>query len=180
MLDQSLPSNRPATPIGLMALIQELELPVRLPTVRSWSRASARKSSVTRGSINEYYPPRYARHGVIENLKFALRYEPIDLSVYHALFKVLESELLEGWIRQEPTSAYARRAWFLYEALTGNILDVPDVPHRITNDVVACPPQLPQHFLQHPRRELRQALGLGSGRNRHRMPSITLGSPIIL
>jgi len=129
MLDQSLPSHRPATPIGLIALIQELEIPVRPPTVRSWSRASARKSSVTSDAINEYYPPRYARHGVIGNLKFALRYEPIDLSVYHALFKVLESELLEGWLRQEPTSAYARRAWFLYEALTGKILDVPDVPH---------------------------------------------------
>jgi hypothetical protein len=128
MLDQSLPSNRPAAPIGLMALIQELKLPVCLPIVRSWSRASARKSSVTSGAINEYYPPRYARHGFIGNLKFALRYEPIDLSVYHPLFKVLETELLEGWIRQEPTSAYARRAWFLYEYLTGKTLDAPDVP----------------------------------------------------
>ncbi|PYS66783.1 MAG: cell filamentation protein Fic [Acidobacteria bacterium] len=36
--------------------------------------------------------------------------------------------MLEGWIRQEPTSAYARRAWFLYEFLTGKILDAPDVP----------------------------------------------------
>src|SRR6266542_4036696 len=125
MLDQSLPSNRRATPIGLIALIQELELPVRLPTVRSWSRASARKSSVTSGTINEYYPPRYARHGVIGNLKFALRYEPIDLSVYHALFKMLENELLEGWIRQEPSSAYARRAWFLFDALPGKSLGPP-------------------------------------------------------
>jgi hypothetical protein len=127
MLDERLPSDRPATPLGLTALIQELELPVRLPAIRSWSRASARKSSVTSGAINEYYPPRYARQGIIGNLKFALRYEPIDLSIYHALFKVLESELLEGWIRQEPTSAYARRAWFLYELLTGKTLDAPDV-----------------------------------------------------
>src|SRR6266545_3740857 len=128
MPDQSLASNSTAKPIGLMALIRELDLPVRLPTVQSWSRSGARKTSITSAAIKEYYPPGYAPQGLIGNLKFALRYEPIDLSVYHALFKVLESELLEGWIRQEPTSAYARRAWFLYEILTGKTLDAPDVP----------------------------------------------------
>src|SRR5438876_2453955 len=128
MPDQSFASNPTVTPIGLMAVIQELNLPVRLPTVQSWSRSGARKTSVTSTAIQEYYPPGYAPEGLIGNLKFALRYEPIDLSVYHALFKVLESELLEGWIRQEPTSAYARRAWFLYEFLTGKTLDAPDVP----------------------------------------------------
>jgi hypothetical protein len=56
-----------------------------------------------------------------------LRYEPVDLSVYDALFKVLDARLLEEWIRQEPTGAYARRAWFLYETLTGKLLEVADV-----------------------------------------------------
>lgn len=65
--------------------------------------------------------------GIIGNLKFALRYEPIDLSVYDALFGVLYAELLEAWIRQEPTGIYVRRAWFLYEALTGKLLDADDV-----------------------------------------------------
>jgi hypothetical protein len=128
MPDQSFASNPTVKPIGLMALIQELDLPVRPPTVQSWSRSGARKTSVTSAAIKEYYPPGYAPEGLIGNLKFALRYEPIDLSVYHALFKVLVRELLEGWIRQEPTSSYARRAWFLYEFLTDKILDAPDVP----------------------------------------------------
>jgi hypothetical protein len=127
MPDQSSTSNRTAKPIGLMALIEELELPVRRPTVRSWTRSSARKTIVASDAINEYYPPIYAPQGLIGNLKFALRYEPIDLSVYDALFKVLDGELLEEWIRQEPRGAYARRAWFLYEALTGKTLGAPDV-----------------------------------------------------
>ena len=33
---------------------------------------------------------------------------------------------LEAWVRAEPTGAYARRAWFLYEWLTGRRLDLPD------------------------------------------------------
>ena len=35
--------------------------------------------------------------------------------------------MLEEWIRQEPTGTYVRRAWFLYEALTGKLLDADDV-----------------------------------------------------
>jgi len=78
-----------------MALIQELDLPVRRPTVRSWTRSGARKTIITTEAIKEYYPPVYAPSGIIGNLKFALRYEPIDLSVYDALFGVLDAELLE-------------------------------------------------------------------------------------
>jgi hypothetical protein len=107
---------------------------VRRPTVRSWTKSGARKTIITSDAIKEYYPPIYAPSGIIGNLKFALRYEPIDLSVYDALFKVLDAALLEAWIRKEPTGAYVRRAWFLYEALTGKILDADDVaPTGYTN-----------------------------------------------
>jgi hypothetical protein len=88
-----------------IALIQDLDLPVRRPTVRSWTRSGARKTIITIEAIKEYYPPVYAPSGIIGNLKFALRYEPIDLSVYDALFGILDAELLEAWIGQEPTRA---------------------------------------------------------------------------
>ena len=110
MPDQSFPSKLTDQPIGLIGLIQELDLPARRPTVRSWIRSGARKTIITSEAIKEYYPPVYAPSGTIGNLKFALRYEPIDLSVYEALFKVLDAELLEEWIRQEPSGAYIRRA----------------------------------------------------------------------
>jgi len=127
MPDRSFTPKLSDQPIGLMALIQELDLPVRRPTVRSWTRSGARKTIITSEAIKEYYPPVYAPKGIIGNLKFALRYEPIDLSVYDALFKVLNRKLLEEWLQQEPTGAYVRRAWFLYEALTGKLLDADDV-----------------------------------------------------
>ncbi len=128
MTDQSFPSKQTDQPTGLMGLIEELDLPVRRPTVRSWIRSAARKTVITSKGINEYYPPKYAPpSGIIGNLKFALRYEPIDLSVYDALFKVLDASFLEKWLRQEPTGVYLRRAWFLYEALTGKRLDADDL-----------------------------------------------------
>ena len=127
MDDQSFRGKEKGRPIGLIALIEDLELPVRPPAVRSWTKSGARKTIITSEAINEYYPLIYAPSGIIGNLKFALRYEPVDLSVYDALFKVLDAQLLEEWIKQEPTGAYVRRAWFLYESLTGKLLKAADV-----------------------------------------------------
>lgn len=127
MPDQSTTSKQTDRPIGLTSLIEELNLSIRKPAVRSWSRSAARKTIITSEGIEEHYPPTYAPSGIIGNLKFALRYEPVDLSVYDALFKVLDAKLLEEWIRQEPKGAYLRRAWFLYETLTGRHLDAEDV-----------------------------------------------------
>ncbi|MBI3695557.1 MAG: Fic family protein [Acidobacteria bacterium] len=56
-----------------------------------------------------------------------MRYEPIDLGVLHALFQSMDPGLLENWIRADPTSKFARRAWYLFELLTGKTLDAPDV-----------------------------------------------------
>ena len=61
------------------------------------------------------------------HLRFALRYEPIDLGILVAVFSTeWAAQAVEAWIRSEPTGAYARRAWFLFEWLTGRTLDVPD------------------------------------------------------
>jgi len=127
MSDQSFTSKQTNQPIGLIALIEKLDLSVRRPAVRSWTRSAARKTIITSEAIKEYYPPIYKPSGIIGNLKFALRYEPIDLIVYDALFKILDARLLEEWIGQEPKGTYARRAWFLYEALTGKLLDADDI-----------------------------------------------------
>jgi hypothetical protein len=54
MPDRSFTSKRTDQPIGLMALIQELDLPVSRPTVRSWTRSGARKTIITREAIKEY------------------------------------------------------------------------------------------------------------------------------
>jgi Fic family protein len=69
----------------------------------------------------------YRAEGLLGHLRFALRYEPIDLGVYKSLFARMDKSLLEAWIQGEPHGIYARRAWYLYELLTGQRLDVPEV-----------------------------------------------------
>jgi Fic family protein len=59
---------------------------------------------------------------LIGHLQFALRYEGVNLQLFNLLFEVADSQQLCEWITENPTSAYARRACFLYEWLTGTQL----------------------------------------------------------
>lgn len=61
-----------------------------------------------------------------DQLTFALRYEALDLAILKALFDEIDAKEMIQWIQSEPTGRYSRRAWFLYEWLTGQILDIPD------------------------------------------------------
>ncbi len=65
--------------------------------------------------------------GIPGQLRFALRYEPVDLGVYKAAFAHIRQVDLERWVESQPNGIFARRAWYLYELLTQATLDVPDL-----------------------------------------------------
>jgi Fic family protein len=70
--------------------------------------------------------PRYRPGDTIgAHLEFALRHEALDLAVLSALFRSMSPAVVEEWVKSEPTGRHARRAWFLYEWLTGKQLDLP-------------------------------------------------------
>lgn len=126
--------------IGLHRLIEEFGLDVVLPSVRSEVVRGARKTRIADGSVLEQYPLSYAPKDVFGHLRFAMRYEPIDLNVLSALFAKIDRNGLEAWIKGEPVGRYPRRAWYLYELLTGVTLDVPEVPP--TDNVLLLDPDL--------------------------------------
>ena len=80
------------------------------------------------GRTVERYPASYRpENSLVVHLRYALRYEPTDFGVLAPAFDTAGSaQAVEAWIRSEPTGAYARRAWFRFEWLTGRTLDVPD------------------------------------------------------
>ncbi len=127
MTDKNLAPESLPTAIGLHRLVEELDLKVPPPTFRSEVAAGARKTTITAKRILEQYPKSYLPRDIMGNLRFAMRYEPIDLGVLGAAFAVLDVRELENWIRSEPTGIFARRAWYLYELLTCKTLDIPDV-----------------------------------------------------
>ncbi len=117
----------PVTPIGAAWLAKEFGVsPLgRLPVM---SQIGYRRSTlVDDGFRVETFPevmrplPELAAH-----LQFHLRHEIVHLEFLARLFKVAGPDQLQTWILKEPTGRYARRAAFLYEWLTDEVLHVPD------------------------------------------------------
>ncbi|MGB9154620.1 MAG: Fic family protein [Alphaproteobacteria bacterium] len=71
-----------------------------------------------------------------DHLSFALRHEYLDLLVLKRIFDVVPASEIEEMIRTAPTGVPARRAWYLYEALTGRILAVEDAPNAAAVDLL--------------------------------------------
>lgn len=120
--------ERGRTPLGQLALYEALRLDVPRPFVRSYAAPEARRTEIGPGPVvTEWYPKSYLGDGTpIFHLRFALRYEPLDLRLLRAAFRSIDEEAIAGWVEREPTGAYSRRAWFLYETLTGRRLRNPD------------------------------------------------------
>lgn len=113
---------------GLVAIVKELELAIPAPAVRSRIVSGARRTWIESDVVYEDYPKSYASSDLYGHIKFALRYEPIDLGIYEAIFRTLDSDWLERHVGSEPSGIYARKLWYLYELLTGGKLDLKDVP----------------------------------------------------
>jgi hypothetical protein len=110
---------------GYAWLIAEHKLNVPTP-----SRLAAIAASGSPKSTDDWTMLRQARRPnetVAAHLEFALKVEGVDLGVLNALFDELEPDVIAESIRKTPLGQYARRLWYLYEWLTGRVLDVPDV-----------------------------------------------------
>lgn len=114
---------------GQMGLLERLRLQVPPPYVVSIVGAAARKTE-TRGPVTYEFYRRERDYGddAVSDLKFAMRNEPFDLCLLAAVMRALPREDLVAWIASEQTSVFSRRAWFLYEFLTGEKLPLPDGP----------------------------------------------------
>lgn len=114
------------TVAGYGALIEEAELAVPRPAELSMMSESHRGRTLPGWRL---FPKRQAAAAVPwGHLAFALKWEPLDLGVLHAWFTVAGQDIVRDWVKAHSTSAHARRAWFLYEWLTGKELDLPSAP----------------------------------------------------
>lgn len=83
------------------------------------------------------YSKRYELAPTVEaHLNFAMRYQSIDLLVLKRVFQVLSPDAVRQYVQSAPTSVLTRRAWYLYEYLTGNRLIVPDAPNVTSVDLL--------------------------------------------
>lgn len=121
---------------GWSALVQGLEIsvPVRHPSCVSTRHI---KNSIRETSHWRIFDKRYAPAATtLDHLIFALRHESIDLLVLKRALERIPPEDLCSFIRATPTGALARRIWFFYETLTGQLLDLEDAPPVAAVDVL--------------------------------------------
>ena len=101
-----------------------------MPHTVSIVGAGTRRTVVENGRTVERYPAGYDYGDALRgDLRFALRNEALDLGLLSRAFATASQDQIDAWIRAEPSSTYGRRAWFLYEHLTGSRLALPDAPH---------------------------------------------------
>ena len=131
-----------------MALYEALGMAGAPPFVQSRLVASTRRSRETEGRQEEHCPTEYRTDGsLLGHLRFALRRGDPQVQRLAALTAIGE-EALTAWVRDEPTGTHSRRAWFLYETLTGRTLDIPRPDRQL------CGPARPTAPLRGPGRQL--------------------------
>ena len=113
---------------GWAALVHALAIPapVRRPSCVSEQhiRGSRRKEGAWTVFDKRYWPG----DSLADHITFALRHEEIDLLILKRIFEAVPPGEIEAFVRAAPTGTSARRAWYLYETLTGRTLDVDDAP----------------------------------------------------
>jgi len=147
---------------GLAALVQALGLqaPVRQPSCVSEKHigGSQREEGGFRVFDKRYRPG----DQFTEHLAFALRHENIDLLILKRAFAAVPKAVLEDYVRSTPTGTQTRRAWFFYEMLIGQTLDVEDAPNVTAVDALDAKAYFTGKAKHSKRHKVRDNL-LGSG-----------------
>ncbi len=121
---------------GWAALVHAfaLPVPVRRPGCVSEQhvRGSHRDEEAWTVFDKRYWPgDTFADH-----LAFALRHEHLDLLILKRLFEAAPQAEVEAIVRAAPTGILVRRAWYLYEVMTGRTLGVDDAPSTAAIDLL--------------------------------------------
>jgi hypothetical protein len=121
---------------GWAALVRafDIQAPVRRPScvAEQHVRGSQREEEGWTVFDKRYWPG----ETLADHLDFALRNEDIDLLVFKRLCDAAPAEAFVGMIRAVPSGIPARRAWYLYELLTGRTLELDDAPSAAAVDVL--------------------------------------------
>ena len=113
---------------GAAALVYELGLSV---PVRRLACVSHRHVSGSRRSDGPWivFDTRYwPGDQVTDHLTFMLKHEDADFLALRRIFEAMPQTVIEAHVRAAPTARHTRRMWFLYETLSGRILDIADAP----------------------------------------------------
>ena len=111
--------------LGYAWLVDRFRLPAMplLLHARLDSRVRGRQIQPDGHESTLLFEPKYhPGETLADQLQFALKYEGVNLQVLALLFEQTGADEIGQWLDASPTSAYARRAGYLFEWLTGTEL----------------------------------------------------------
>ena len=121
------------SPIGYARIVREHDLRV-LPHWRwTYVHKRHRYHEIQTDGIQHVVlpPPRAPGERDVDHLLYALRNEGLSLPIWRAWIgavgKPEAGRQVSDAIHEAPTGSYARKAWYLFEELSGQRLDVPDL-----------------------------------------------------
>jgi len=114
-----------ATLVGYGAIIENLQLPMPMPSVLSLI-SEKRKNYQTEEWV-VYSSRNNFEDNLYKHLVFALKYEGLNLLFFKKLFGNIDREDVLALLQIEPTGQYTRKIWFLYEWLMAKQLEISDL-----------------------------------------------------
>jgi hypothetical protein len=122
--------------VGWAAIVRACAIaaPVRQPSCVSEQhvRGSHRNAGIWTIYDKRYWPG----NTLADHLSFALRHEDIDLLIFRRLCERAPATAFADMIRAAPVGNPTRRAWYLYEHLTGRTLELDDAPNATAVDLL--------------------------------------------
>jgi hypothetical protein len=132
--DQTIPQGTRLA--GAAALAHELSIaaPVRRPSCVAEQHVSGSRRQDGAWTVfdKRYWPG----ESLADHLTFILKHEAADFLVLKRIFDAAPQAAIEEMVRAAPTAIHVRRAWFLYETLTGRTLDAEDAPRAAAIDLL--------------------------------------------
>ncbi|HLX91946.1 MAG TPA: Fic family protein [Puia sp.] len=115
----------PGQLVGYGAIINYYDLQIPLPDLLALVSEKHRQYQTIEWQV---FTPRHSPEDTLMgHLTFALKYEGIELGVLKKLFEKVDRQIIIDIVNREPTGAYARKIWFLYEWLMDNSLPLKDL-----------------------------------------------------
>ena len=122
--------------VGAAALVHELAIaaPVRRPSCVAEQHVSGsrRRDGAWTVFDKRYWPG----DDFADHLAFILKHEDADFLALRRIFEATPQAEIEALVREAPTALHVRRAWYLYETLTGRTLEVEDAPRAAAIDLL--------------------------------------------
>ena len=113
---------------GWAALVHGLGIQAPVRTASAVAEGYIKGSQRTEGGWTIFEKRYWPGNRVTDHLTFALRHEALDLLILKRALDAIPPEVMAAFIREAPTGAITRRAWFFYETLTCRGLDLKDAP----------------------------------------------------